>query len=39
MVVKHDNTSTEQAGEAFTRLLLTDQGQEAIAQAGFLRIR
>jgi phosphate transport system substrate-binding protein len=38
-VVKLDNTPTEQAGEAFARLLLTDQGQAAIGQAGFLRIR
>jgi phosphate transport system substrate-binding protein len=39
VVVKLDNTPTEQAGKAFARLLLTDQGQEAIDQAGFLRIR
>jgi phosphate transport system substrate-binding protein len=39
VVVKQDKTPSEQSGEAYARLLLTEQGQEAIARAGFLRIR
>lgn len=39
VIVKRDKTPAEQAGEAYARLLLTEQGQEAIARAGFLRIR
>lgn len=39
VIVKQDKTASEEAGEAYAKLLLTEQGQEAIARAGFLRIR
>jgi phosphate transport system substrate-binding protein len=39
VIAKQDNTPAGQAGEAYAKLLLTEQGQEAIARAGFLRIR
>ncbi len=39
VVVKNDNRVNEQAGEAYANLLLTDQGQELIRQAGFIPIR
>ena len=39
VVVKNDNQVNEQAGEAYANLLLTDQGQELIRQAGFIPIR
>ncbi len=39
VVVKHDSRVNEQAGEAYANLLLTNQGQELIRQAGFIPIR
>lgn len=39
LIAKDDHTVTEQAGEAYIKLLLSEQGQAAIAAAGFLRIR
>lgn len=39
VVVKQNGQTEQQAGEAYTNLLLTDEGQQAIAKAGFVRIR
>lgn len=39
VVVKQNGQTDQQAGEAYANLLLTDQGQELIAKAGFVRIR
>ncbi|MBV8887156.1 MAG: PstS family phosphate ABC transporter substrate-binding protein [Chroococcidiopsidaceae cyanobacterium CP_BM_RX_35] len=39
VVVKQDGQIAQQAGEAYANLLLTNQGQELIQQAGFVRIR
>ncbi|KAM3098970.1 PstS family phosphate ABC transporter substrate-binding protein [Phormidesmis sp. 146-12] len=39
VVVKQNGQAEQQAGEAYTNFLLTDQGQEAIAKAGFVRVR
>jgi phosphate transport system substrate-binding protein len=39
VVVKQDDDLAQQAGEAYAKLLLTQQGQSAIAQAGFVRMR
>lgn len=39
VIVKQNGQSDEQAGEAYANLLLTDQGQELIAKAGFVRLR
>jgi len=39
VIVKQDGQITQQAGEAYANLLLTDQGQELIQQTGFVRIR
>jgi phosphate transport system substrate-binding protein len=39
VVVKQDDDIEQQAGEAYARLLLTEQGQSAIATAGFVRMR
>ncbi len=39
VAVKRDGRVNEQAGEAYANLLLTDQGQELIRQAGFIPIR
>jgi phosphate transport system substrate-binding protein len=39
VVVKQNGQAEQQAGEAYANLLLTDQGQEAIAKAGFVRVR
>jgi len=36
-IVKQDGGKAQQAGEAYTKLLLTDQGQQAIRQAGFVQ--
>lgn len=38
VIVKQNGQSDEQAGEAYANLLLTDQGQELIAKAGFVRL-
>jgi phosphate transport system substrate-binding protein len=37
--VKQNGQTDQQAGEAYARLLLTNQGQELISKAGFVRIR
>jgi phosphate transport system substrate-binding protein len=39
VIVKQNGQIDEQAGEAYAKLLLTDQGQEAIHKAGFVRLR
>ncbi|MDJ0535350.1 MAG: substrate-binding domain-containing protein [Xenococcaceae cyanobacterium MO_207.B15] len=39
VAVKYDGGVNEQAGEAYANLLLTEQGQELIRQAGFIPIR
>ena len=39
VVVKQDDDIAQQAGEAYAKLLLTQQGQSAIAKAGFVRMR
>ncbi|MBD2447275.1 PstS family phosphate ABC transporter substrate-binding protein [Nostoc sp. FACHB-152] len=39
VIVKQNRESDQQAGEAYANLLLTDQGQELIAKAGFVRLR
>ena len=39
VAVKHDSQANEQAGEAYAHLLLTDQGQDLIRQAGYIPIR
>jgi phosphate transport system substrate-binding protein len=39
VILKQDGGSAQKAGEAYTRLLLSDQGQELIAKADFVRIR
>lgn len=39
VVVQQNGQSDQQAGEAYANLLLTQQGQELINQAGFVRIR
>jgi ABC-type phosphate transport system substrate-binding protein len=39
VIVKQDNNSLEQqAGEAYANMLLTNQGQELMSKAGFVRI-
>jgi len=39
VVVKQNNQIEQQAGVAYANLLLTEQGQELIFQAGFVKIR
>ena len=39
LVVKQNGQIDEQAAEAYANFLLTGQGQELIAQTGFVRIR
>ena len=39
VVVKQNGSTEQQAGEAYANLLLSDQGQDAIAKAGFVRVR
>jgi phosphate transport system substrate-binding protein len=39
VIIKHNNGRQQQAGEGYARLLLTDQGQKAIEQAGFIGAR
>lgn len=39
VIVKQDGSANQQAGEAYANLLLSDEGQQAISQAGFVRIR
>ncbi len=38
VITKQNNGVEQQVGEAYAKLLLTDQGQNAIEQAGFARI-
>jgi phosphate transport system substrate-binding protein len=38
VIVKHNSEREQQAGEAYAKLLLTDQGQKAIEQAGFIGV-
>jgi phosphate transport system substrate-binding protein len=38
VIVKHNQGPQQQAGDAYAKLLLTDQGQKAIEQAGFVTI-
>jgi phosphate transport system substrate-binding protein len=38
VIIKHNKGLEEQAGIAYTKLLLTEQGQKAIEQAGFVGI-
>jgi phosphate transport system substrate-binding protein len=39
VIVKQNGQTDQQAGETYANLLLTDQGQKLITQAGFVRIR
>jgi phosphate transport system substrate-binding protein len=39
VVIKQNGQAEQQAGEAYVNFLLTDQGQESIAKAGFVRVR
>jgi phosphate transport system substrate-binding protein len=39
VIVKQDRDRAEEAGEAYVKLMLTDQGQQLIEQAGFVRLR
>jgi phosphate transport system substrate-binding protein len=39
VIIKRNKGREEKAGEAYARLLLTDQGQKAIEQAGFIPVR
>ncbi|NJK53836.1 MAG: solute-binding protein [Leptolyngbyaceae cyanobacterium SU_3_3] len=39
VVVKQNGQAEQQAGEAYVRLLVTDQGQELLEKAGFVRVR
>lgn len=38
VIIKQNKGKAQQAGEAYAQLLLTDQGQQAIAQAGFVPV-
>ncbi|OLP18969.1 phosphate ABC transporter substrate-binding protein [Leptolyngbya sp. 'hensonii'] len=39
VIIKQNGSIEQQAGEAYANLLLTDQGQDLITRAGFVRIR
>ncbi len=39
VIIKQNGQAEQQAGEAYANLLLTDQGQDLIEKAGFVRIR
>jgi phosphate transport system substrate-binding protein len=39
VIVKQNGQADQQAGEAYANLLLTNQGQDLLTQAGFVRIR
>ncbi|MBD2460977.1 PstS family phosphate ABC transporter substrate-binding protein [Oscillatoria sp. FACHB-1407] len=39
VIVKQNGQADQQAGEAYANLLLTDQGQQLLSEAGFVRIR
>lgn len=39
VIVREDNSPDQQAGEAYANLLLTQQGQQLLSEAGFVAIR
>ncbi|BAZ00164.1 periplasmic phosphate-binding protein of phosphate ABC transporter [Tolypothrix tenuis PCC 7101] len=39
VIIKQNKGQAQQAGNAYANLVLTDQGQQAIEQAGFVRVR
>ncbi|MGH8000024.1 MAG: PstS family phosphate ABC transporter substrate-binding protein [Brasilonema sp.] len=39
VIIKHNKGQEQQAGEAYTKLLLTNQGQKGIEEAGFVPVR
>ncbi len=39
VIIKQNKGKSEQVGDAYAKLLLTNQGQEAIARAGFIGVR
>ncbi len=39
VIVKQNDQAEEQAGETYAKLLLTNQGQDLIAKAGFVKLR
>lgn len=39
VIIKENGQLDEQAGNAYAKLLLTDQGQDLISEAGFVKIR
>jgi phosphate transport system substrate-binding protein len=39
VIIKQDGQIDQQAGEAYARLLMTNEGQELLAKEGFVRIR
>ncbi|MDF5716122.1 MAG: substrate-binding domain-containing protein [Rhizonema sp. NSF051] len=39
VIIKQNKGKSEQAGDAYTKLLLTNQGQEAIERSGFIGVR
>jgi phosphate transport system substrate-binding protein len=39
VIIKQNGQQDQQAGEAYAQMILTDQGQDLIEQAGFVRIR
>ena len=39
VVIKRDGKLDEQAGVAYTNMLLSDEGQQLVKQAGFVSIR
>lgn len=39
VVIKQNGQSDQEAGEAYANLMLTEQGQQLIEKAGFVRIK
>ena len=39
VIVKQDGQTDQQAGEAYAKLLLSEQGQELVQEAGFVRLK
>ena len=39
VIIKKNGTLDQQAGEAYAELILSNQGQELIEEAGFVKIR
>ncbi|MBW4619458.1 MAG: substrate-binding domain-containing protein [Cyanosarcina radialis HA8281-LM2] len=39
VIIEHNNPMDEQAGQTYAKLLLTNEGQQAIEKAGFLPLR